>query len=262
MYLAPIHEKLLDVISKEGFVKPYRFRLQQEQEAINELLSTGYLAVSKYNSYYCTSKASAYFRELVEHYSEPLTTYEMVRAIHQSGEYVVVDIETTGLSAARGDKIVEIAAIKVKDHEIDSMFHTYINPNKQIKNSHIHQITNDMVMASPLITEAIHDFSEFLGDAPIVSHNIQFDWYNFLGLEFLRNNLIPNNLAVCTLELARKYVKSPKHDLKTMATMFHLDLTNHHTAKADTVCAYQLLQVLLKMATDVDLAKPIGDKKF
>lgn len=95
-------------------------------------------------------------------------------------EYIVLDIETTGLSKYMHN-ITEIAAVKIKDDKIVDEFHTLINPKEPIPRfiTRLTGITNEMVKNSPTIKEALPDFLEFLGSTTIIAHNATFD-YGFI----------------------------------------------------------------------------------
>ena len=82
-----------------------------------------------------------------------------------SDDYVVVDIETTGLSP-QYDEIIEIAAIKYKFGEKADVFSTLVKPEYKI-NEYITEltgITNEMVETAPKISDCITDFKEFIGN--------------------------------------------------------------------------------------------------
>lgn len=86
-----------------------------------------------------------------------------------TNSYVVLDLETTGLSPCE-DKIIEIAAIKCINGEIVDRLETLINPERKIS-SHITGITgisNDMVSDAPVISEVINEVIDFLGDFTLV----------------------------------------------------------------------------------------------
>ena len=91
--------------------------------------------------------------------------------------YVVFDVETTGLSAER-DRLIEIAAVKVKNGaEIDS-FESYINPQRPISEliTRLTSITNDDVRDAPLEKEVMTNFYNWLDkDDILVAHNAKFD---------------------------------------------------------------------------------------
>ncbi len=80
-------------------------------------------------------------------------------------DYVVFDLETTGISK-QTDEIIEISAIKVKDHRIIEEFSTLVNPGRPIPAgaTAVNGITDEMVLDAPGRMEAISDFLSFVGD--------------------------------------------------------------------------------------------------
>lgn len=249
MNIERLHIRIMITCSIVGFAKREALAASYPTEAIDELEQHGYIARTRYGHYYNTKLAAQYLRKFITTYSPRLKVAEMVELLERAPEYVVVDIETTGGSAARGDKIVEIAALKIRHGETVDLFHRFVNPEKPIKNSHIHGITNERVKDEQTISPVIHAFKAFLGDLPIVSHHIGFDWYSFLALEFFRNGIRPTNLAACTVLLARKYLDSPRNNLNVIAETYNIPLLKHHTADADAICANEILQLILKKAT-------------
>ncbi|WP_339213712.1 3'-5' exonuclease [Solibacillus sp. FSL W8-0372] len=248
MKIERVHIRIFITCSIVSFAKQEELVASYPKEAIDELEKHGYIARSLYGHYYNTKLAAQYLRIFMASYSPRLKVADMVHMLEQATEYVVVDIETTGGSAARGDKIVEIAALKVRNGETIDLFHRFVNPEKPIKNSHIHGITNERVKIEQTITPVIHSFKNFLGDLPIVSHHIGFDWYSFLALELFRNGIRPTNQAACTVLLARKYLNSPKNNLNVIADTYNIPLLKHHTADADAICANEILQLIMKKA--------------
>ena len=98
-------------------------------------------------------------------------------------DYVVVDIETTG-GWASGDRITEIGAVRIRNHEVIEEWHSLINPQRSIP-SHISRltgITNDMVRDAPVFAEIADSFMTFMGDGIFVAHNVNFD-YGFISYE-------------------------------------------------------------------------------
>lgn len=91
-------------------------------------------------------------------------------------KFVVIDAETTGLSASR-NRIIEITAIKFIEFEPVECFSTLINPKTKITEeiTKITSITDDMVKDSPLISEVIEDFDKFVSGFNIVGYNTIFD---------------------------------------------------------------------------------------
>ncbi|REJ16701.1 MAG: PolC-type DNA polymerase III, partial [Paenibacillaceae bacterium] len=93
-----------------------------------------------------------------------------------SAEYVVFDIETTGLSILNS-KIIELAGVKMRDGKVTGKFETFINPHEPIPYN-IQQLTNitdDMVKDAPELEPKLREFVEFVGDAVLVAHNARFD---------------------------------------------------------------------------------------
>jgi len=96
---------------------------------------------------------------------------------------IALDTETTGLSPVR-DKIVEVAAVKyVGDVEVE-VFHTLINPLRDIpwQVQRVHGISNVMVADSPTFCEIAEELAEFLQGGSLLGHNVMFD-YGFISHE-------------------------------------------------------------------------------
>ncbi|MFD1177231.1 PolC-type DNA polymerase III [Paenibacillus puldeungensis] len=168
--------------------------------------------------------------------------------------YIVFDIETTGLSVTQ-NKIIEIAAVKMKeDKEIDR-FTTFVNPHERIP-YHIQQLTNindEMVQDAPDVEPVLRDFLEFAGDAVLVAHNARFD-VGFVNAK-LKELGIPEmkNPVLDTLELARMLFPTLKnHRLNTLAAKYKVSLENHHRAIDDTLALAGIMIGLLEDATKIE----------
>jgi DNA polymerase III subunit epsilon len=94
-------------------------------------------------------------------------------------EYVVFDLETTGLSPWAGDEIIEIGAMRVFGDQVDeeNYFHSMVNPKRLIsaEASKINGITNEMVADAPVFDEVFPKFLDFVGGAYLVAQNAKFD---------------------------------------------------------------------------------------
>jgi exonuclease, DNA polymerase III, epsilon subunit family len=92
--------------------------------------------------------------------------------------YVVVDVETTGTSPWRGDRITEIAAIVVRDGVVAERFETLVNPERPIPPmiTALTQINWEMVKDAPRFRDICDDLVRVLSGHVFVAHNVDFDW--------------------------------------------------------------------------------------
>src|SRR5574344_3149555 len=94
---------------------------------------------------------------------------------------IVLDVETTRLDYTK-EKMIEFAALRLENGKIKKEYQTLINPQQHIRKSSIavHGITEEMVKDAPTEEEALPKILEFMGDYPMVAHNVIFD-YSFLN---------------------------------------------------------------------------------
>ncbi|MDD5431682.1 MAG: exonuclease domain-containing protein [Candidatus Omnitrophica bacterium] len=100
-------------------------------------------------------------------------------------EFTIFDTETTGLDAASGDRIVEIAAVRFKDGQRLDTFQALVNPDRPICEAafQVNKITPEMLIDAPRIKEVLPGFLKFIQGSCLCSYNAGFD------LEFLNNEL-------------------------------------------------------------------------
>jgi len=155
-------------------------------------------------------------------------------------EIIVFDFETTGLNPKK-DKIIEIGAVKLKNNAIIDKFNQLINPEVKIpeKIESLTGINNDMVEDKPAIREGMKDFFKFIGNcSTLCAHNAEFDY------SFLENNytLKKDYTIIDTLELSRRILKNKRrHNLKSLAKHFKIELENHHRAVDDSEATAKIL---------------------
>lgn len=160
-----------------------------------------------------------------------------------SDDYVVIDVETTGLSAAE-DCIIEMAALRVSAGEPVDHYVSLIKQDMPIPGS-ITQLTGitaeQIASEGRPIAKALDGFLNFIGTSRIVSHNAVFD------IAFIRaacrqcgvKQLI--NPCTDTLSLARRKIDGVEnHKLSTLAAYYSLDTTNAHRALGDCYLTHQL----------------------
>lgn len=165
-------------------------------------------------------------------------------------EYVVFDIETTGLDAIK-DKIIEIAAIHVIGGEIEKRFHTLITVNKPLPKSIIELtgITNELLSVNGIsLKEAIKSFLEFTSNKLVVAHNANFDC-DFIQAACEECDLDDfDNRAIDTIDLAKKKIPNAKdYHLGTLISFLNLDNEHPHRAEFDCEVTWQLFRKLIKM---------------
>ncbi|MBO5511859.1 MAG: PolC-type DNA polymerase III [Clostridia bacterium] len=176
---------------------------------------------------------------------------------HMSGEAVVFDIETTGLSV-QNCRMTEIGAVKIKDGQVLDTFNTFVNPETPIPEEIIKLtgITDDMVKDAPSEAEALKAFFDFVGkrsdtggEMLLIAHNADFDT-GFIRAAAVRQGMEFKNPYLDTLALARFLLPDLKnHKLDTVATHYELGDFNHHRACDD---AAMLAAIYFCMLRDLD----------
>ncbi|MGN0637416.1 MAG: PolC-type DNA polymerase III [Huintestinicola sp.] len=154
-------------------------------------------------------------------------------------DYVVVDLETTGLSP-ENDRIIEIAAVRVINDAVADTFSTLVDPHRHIDRyiTEITGIDDNMVKGAPDIGEAMPRFLEFLGDMPILGHNvIRFD------LRFLQAVSDLEVFCVDTLDIANHmHTGSYGKSLTALCARFGVINDNAHRALSDCLATHGVYQ--------------------
>lgn len=156
-------------------------------------------------------------------------------------KFVALDIETTGLNPAE-DKIIEIGMAKVEQGRIVSQYDMLINPRLTLspRICDLTKITQDMLVNQPSIEEIIGEVIEFIGDAPILGHNIIFD-YSFIKKAAVNQHKTFEKQGIDTLKLARRLLPEVPHkNLEYLCQYFQIDAGNSHRAYDDAVSAMQV----------------------
>jgi DNA polymerase-3 subunit epsilon len=163
----------------------------------------------------------------------------------------VIDVETTGLSPAMGDRATEVAVVIVDGGKIVDRYQSLMNAGAHIPVfiEALTGISNDMIRKASPATEVMSALAEFVGDIPLVAHNASFD-SKFLDAEWLRINQRRQQEFACSMLLARRiYPAAPEHKLGTLIR--HLELPSaarHHRALADAEMSAHLW---VKMVSDI-----------
>ncbi|MCH5274672.1 MAG: topoisomerase DNA-binding C4 zinc finger domain-containing protein [Lachnospiraceae bacterium] len=151
-------------------------------------------------------------------------------------DYVVFDLETTGLSPAE-DEIIEISGIKVRGHQIVEEFSTLVNPGMPIPYAAtmVNGITDSMVSNAPGIKEALQNFFEFIDKDLLVGHNIHTFDTNFIYDSAMRHlGRGMQNDYIDTLYMARSCLPElGHHTLIDVAAHFEIETEGAHRALND-----------------------------
>jgi len=190
---------------------------------------------------------------------------------------VVVDVETTGLDPD-SDRIVSIAALKAdfsklkpNDEANIQFFQARLNPQIPIPDaaSNIHGITDADVHDEESFSDIAQSLHDFIGDLPIIGHNIQFD-KRFLSAEFKRAGMksLYRKRSYCTMKRLRDHyrmigenVRNPK--LEDAAELFKIESRKGklHDAMEDAMIALKVAVALYDMDSNQSLVQKPENKK-
>lgn len=166
--------------------------------------------------------------------------------------FVIIDVETTGLSPQYGDRVVEVAALKCCGKKIIAKFEALIDPQRRIpyEVSMIHGITAEMVEGEPVFGEIASEFMAFIKGSCLVGHNVKFD-IKFLNneLELAGWPLIDNTTVLDTIKMAKGLIPAKeKYSLERVAQYLHIIKPQVHRAMSDVEITYDVLCKLLDIA--------------
>ncbi len=174
--------------------------------------------------------------------------------------FCIVDIETNGNNTQTG-QIIEIGAIKYQNGQIIDKYESLVYA-KDIP-IYIQEITNIqpcMLENSPILQIVLEEFKIFLEDSVFVAHNIKFD-YKFISDSFMKYDLGKlENRKLCTIDLAKRTIRSDKYGLSSLKTILSINIDNHHRAYSDALSTTYILEECLKqipknIITSEDLIK-------
>lgn len=163
---------------------------------------------------------------------------------------VALDIETTGLDPST-DAILEIGAVRFEGNRIEDEFTSLINPGRHIPEfiSGLTGISDEMVRQAPIIRDVLDELVLFIGDNPILGHNIQFD------LSFFKKyGLFENNECIDTYEMAAVLMPSAsRYNLGALGQQLGIPLPATHRALDDARVTAAAFQRLFPRACDLPI---------
>ncbi len=178
---------------------------------------------------------------------------------------IVLDTETTGLDPKSGHRIVEIGCVELVNHVATAnTYWQYVNPERDIPEEAFaeHGLAADFLAKHPKFAEIAADFLAFVGDAPLVIHNADFDM-GFINAELAAVGLEPlaRERAIDTVRLARRKFPGAPANLDALCRRFQIDNSGrelHGALKDARLLADVYLELIGGRQPDLALA---GDRK-
>ncbi len=176
-------------------------------------------------------------------------------------DFVIFDTETTGLYASKGDRIVSISAVRLRQGRIDlsDTFHELVNPNRNIPSEAavIHGILPRMVDRKPAFEEILPNFIAYIGSSILVAHHAWLDM-TFLNKEMMRLYGFPiQNLILDTALLDQTlrakvcpFIAPVKASstLVALAERYNVHVAGHHSSFGDALTTAEIFQRMIKEA--------------
>ncbi|NEX62917.1 3'-5' exonuclease [Noviherbaspirillum galbum] len=158
---------------------------------------------------------------------------------------VMLDFETTGLSPASGDRITEVAALRIRDGDIVERYVSLVNCHVRIPAfiTQLTGITQRMVDDAPCVSQVIPELIDFIGSDTLAAHNASFD-EKFLNSESLALGMRPRyRRMVCSLKLSRRLFPGlPSYKLGMLSSALGIRFSGQaHRAEADAEASARVL---------------------
>ena len=152
---------------------------------------------------------------------------------------VVLDTETTGLSVAKGHRVVEIGCIELKNQiPTNKTFHCYLNPQRKVSEDAIkvHGYTDEFLSDKKKFSDVVDNFLEFIKDKKLIIHNAEFDISHINNeLKLIGKPTISKDSVIDTLDIAREKFPGSSISLDALCKRFRIDNSRRkfHTALID-----------------------------
>ena len=152
---------------------------------------------------------------------------------------VVLDTETTGLSVAKGHRIVEIGCIELKNQiPTAKTFHSYLNPQRKVSEDamKVHGYTDEFLADKKLFKDVADEFLRFIENKKLIIHNAEFDISHLNNeLKLAGKKILDRKNVIDTLDLARDKYPGSQISLDALCKRFSIDNSRRkfHTALID-----------------------------
>ena len=175
---------------------------------------------------------------------------------------IVLDTETTGLSAITGDRVVELGCVELVNHvPTGRTLHFYINPERQMAADafNVHGLSDAFLADKPRFSEIAHEFIRFVGDATIIAHNAPFD-LGFLNHELGRCKL-PSlvNQVIDTVEVAHRRHPGARVSLDALCKHYGID-NSRRTLHGALLDSEILAEVYLELIGGRQVSMALGSE--
>ena len=171
-------------------------------------------------------------------------------------DFLVVDVETTGLSADDGDRVCEVGAVKLRGGAVVETFGTLINPQRPISAGAyaVNKISPQMVAEAPTFGETAARLSDMMDDAVLVAYNAPFD-LSFFSYEFRMAGFPPiRNPVVDALALARQLLPGlQRYPQDNVANVIGIPFPVKHRASDDALVTSQIFSIFVNMLKAYDV---------
>jgi DNA polymerase-3 subunit epsilon len=181
---------------------------------------------------------------------------------------IIFDTETTGLDPRSGDRLVEIGCIEMINRvPTGAVFHAYFCPERSMpaEAEAVHGLSESFLADKPKFRERVSELMEFIGDAPLVAHNANFD-FNFLDAELAQCGLEPvcRSRMIDTVAIAKRRHPGAKLSLDALCSRYGIDRSHRtkHGALLDAELLAQLYveltggrQIGLELAAEAEAAR-------
>lgn len=168
--------------------------------------------------------------------------------------FAVVDVETTGMSPRRGDRVTEIGIAVLQGDRVEVAFEGLVNPGRSIpvEITALTGISDEMVAERPNFGVLADEILAVLEGRVFVAHNVRFDW-GFVDAELERHRGVRlTGTRVCTVELSRRLVPAlASRNLDSVTTYFGIEVEARHRAAGDAVATAHVLRRLIDAAREL-----------
>lgn len=167
--------------------------------------------------------------------------------------FAVVDVETTGMSPAKGGRVIDVAVARLTPEGITLVLDTLVHADAPVPEgiAALTGITGALLRSAPPFAAVADRVLDAIRDAVFVAHNARYDW-GFLSAELERARAVRlTGPRLCTIRLTRKLV--PELDYRNLdAVMYHFGITSpaRHRAGPDALATARVLERLLVLARE------------